>query len=218
MPAYLIVAATKFEIQPLLDRCRIEVDDSEGLFSTNSFLDVRVLITGVGMVNTAFWMGKISEKKFDRIINAGICGSFNRKINIGEVVHVTEDTLSELGAQNDTGFLKYEDLKLGGKNFYHNPLDFPKTIHELKKVCSITVNTVHGNEHAINNTIQRYSPDVESMEGAAFFRGCENIHNSYYQIRAVSNYVEKRDRSKWDLPLAIKNLNDFLIRFIEEQE
>jgi len=53
------------------------------------------------------------------------------------------------------------------------------------------------------------------MEGAAFFAGCERANGDFIQIRTVSNYVEKRDKSKWEMPLAIKNLNDFLINFIQ---
>ena len=52
------------------------------------------------------------------------------------------------------------------------------------------------------------------MEGAAFLASCGHAKH-YTQIRAISNYVEKRDKSKWNMPLAIKNLNDFLINFIE---
>jgi futalosine hydrolase len=35
------------------------------------------------------------------------------------------------------------------------------------------------------------------------------------QIRAVSNYVEKRNRDAWQIGLAIKNLNIFAIDLIE---
>ena len=42
------------------------------------------------------------------------------------------------------------------------------------------------------------------MEGAAFFAGCRRFNN-YMQIRAVSNRVEKRDKDKWNIPLAIEN-------------
>jgi futalosine hydrolase len=87
-------------------------------------------------------------------------------------------------------------------------------IDSLKKVKGITVNTVHGNEVAIEKVKQLYQPDVESMEGAAFFAGCVRAGGDFIQIRAISNYVEKRDKSKWQMPLAIKNLNDFLINFI----
>jgi futalosine hydrolase len=87
-------------------------------------------------------------------------------------------------------------------------------IDSLKKVKGITVNTVHGNELSIEKVKQFYHPDVESMEGASFFAGCTKTSGDFIQIRTISNYVEKRDKSKWQMPLAIKNLNDFLINFI----
>jgi len=34
------------------------------------------------------------------------------------------------------------------------------------------------------------------------------------QIRAVSNYVEKRNRDAWQIGLAIKNLNTFASEFL----
>ena len=74
----------------------------------------------------------------------------------------------------------------------------------------ITVNTVHGNEKSIENIIERFSPDVESMEGAAFFYSCMMKNVSCIQIRVISNIVERRNKDNWNIPLAIKNLNDFL--------
>ncbi len=47
------------------------------------------------------------------------------------------------------------------------------------------------------------------MEGAAFFYACREAQVHYVQIRAVSNYVEKRNRDAWQIGLAIKNLNTF---------
>ena len=53
------------------------------------------------------------------------------------------------------------------------------------------------------------------MEGAAFFAGCKRLDN-FTQIRAVSNYVEKRDKSKWNISLAIENLNKTLQKTLQE--
>ena len=77
------------------------------------------------------------------------------------------------------------------------------------------MNTVHGNDVSIEKVKQLYHPGVESMEGAAFFAACSGTKGNSVQIRAISNYVEKRDKEKWQMPLAIKNLNDFLITFIK---
>jgi futalosine hydrolase len=79
----------------------------------------------------------------------------------------------------------------------------------------VSVNTTSGNQEMINSLRERYfSTDIESMEGAAFFFVCLKEGIPFVQIRAISNYVEPRDKSKWDIPLAIKNLNDWLIDWL----
>ncbi|MFN8116173.1 MAG: futalosine hydrolase [Bacteroidia bacterium] len=213
----LIVSATQFEVKPLLDFLGIAVP-SIGINNANMDFedkDVQVLITGVGMVNTAYMVGRHSLNHYDLVINVGVCGAFDRQLELGQLVHVTTDVLSEMGAEDGEEFLIYDQLNLPGEHiFSENYYTSNSLIDSLKKVKGITVNTVHGNEANIKKVQQLYKPDVESMEGAAFFAGCVRAGGDFIQIRAISNYVEKRDKSKWQMPLAIKNLNDFLINFI----
>jgi len=221
VPKFLIVAATKPEVRPILTQFNIAVNSDEGLFKSHSSqIDVSVLITGIGMVNTAFYLGKYVNEEFTNIINLGICGAFNRNIKIGEVINVHSDIISEMGAENDKDFIKISDLNLGTNVFYSSDfnlavLDDPIAIG-LKKVKGITVNKVHGNDESIAKVISLYAPDVESMEGAAFFRACKDFNGKFIQLRAVSNYVEKRDKSKWNIPLAIENVNEFVIKLIDQ--
>ncbi len=212
----LIVSATQFEVKPLLDFLGIALP-SPGMNRANIDLEgkeINVLITGVGMVNTALMMGRYLDDSYHMVINAGVCGAFGNELDLGEIVNVTEDILSELGAEDGEEFLTYDKLNLPGEHIFsaqHQTYLMPDL---LKKVKGITVNTVHGNKASIEKVNQLYKPDIESMEGAAFFVACKDASKNYIQIRAVSNYVEKRDKSKWQMPLAIKNLNDFLITFI----
>jgi futalosine hydrolase len=215
----LIVSATHFEVKPLLDYLEIKnpingVNNSTKKINGNSF---RLLVTGIGMVNTAFMLGKCLNNDYDLILNVGVCGSFNKTLNLGDVVNITTDTLSELGAEDGETFLTYDKLNLAGEHiFKNNNQQNYKTLNGLKQVAGITVNTVHGNENSIAKIEQLFQPDVESMEGAAFFSSCLGQPGDYLQIRSISNYVEKRDKSKWNMPLAITNLNDFVIKFISE--
>lgn len=214
----LIVSATEFEVKPLCDYLGISqilpgLNVSDNLIEDH---ELKVLITGVGMVNTAFSMGRYSNTLYDLVLNVGVCGAFDKALKLGDVVQVTEDVLSELGAEDGDTFLTYDKLNLPGEYKFKGYLSnsFPQ-IDALKKVKGITVNTVHGNEISINKVKTLFNPDVESMEGAAFLSSCKRAGNNYTQIRAVSNYVEKRDKSKWQMALAIKNLNDFLIDFVK---
>lgn len=217
MPRFLIVSATRFEAQPLLSHFGVQAHDDTGLFKSNTpGMELCVLLTGVGMVNTAYALGRHSHDLYDYVINMGVCGAFNRSLQIGEVVQVCEDRLSELGAEDGEEFITFENMGLGGTSVYRPHWDAaPGLIKPLKAVKAITVNTVHGHLPTIERTADRFAPDVESMEGAAFYRSCCNSHASQYvQLRAVSNYVERRDKSKWNMPLAIANLNHFMINLI----
>lgn len=214
----LIVSATQFEVKPLLDYLQIP-STAPGIHKAGKPLkdhDIQVLITGIGMVNTAYAMGRYATAAYDLIINAGVCGAFDRTVPPGTVVHVTEDTLSEMGAEDGDGFLTYDQMGLPGEYRFSGRLtDTFAALASLKAVKGITVNTVHGNERSIEWIKQLYKPDVESMEGAAFFAACQDAGN-VVQIRSVSNHVEKRDKSKWQMPLAIKHLNDFLIALMND--
>ncbi len=214
----LIVSATQFEVKPLLEYLQI-LPTAPGIYKADKPVkghDIRVLITGIGMVNTAYAMGRYGNGAYDLIINAGVCGAFDRSVPPGTLVHVTEDILSEMGAEDGDNFLTYDQMGLPGEHRFSGRLsDTFAALASLKPVKGITVNMVHGNERSIGWIKQLYNPDVESMEGAAFFAACPDARN-VVQIRSISNHVEKRDKSKWQMPLAIKNLNDFLIDFINE--
>lgn len=210
----LLVAATKAEIEPFLThftfRNLLPYNKSFGRYQ------VKVLIGGVGMVATAFSVGKaLSEHHFDLAINVGIAGSFIPSLKPGDVCQVKEDTLVELGAEDGEEFLSIETLGLGRSTYFEKPdLLFPK-LTNLKLVKAITVNKIHGNEKSISKIVAQFNPDIESMEGAAFFYVCEQTKTACLQIRAISNVVERRNRENWQIELAIKTLNNTLIQLFE---
>ncbi|MGB3947733.1 MAG: futalosine hydrolase [Bacteroidia bacterium] len=214
----LIVTATSLEILPLLNHTGIEAWHEGDIFKSVLYngIHLDILITGVGMVATAYWMGKKLNSSYTLVINAGICGAFNRNIEIGDVVNVVEDTFSELGAQDDEVFLSLSELNLQGITTVHNVKNAinNEVVVTIPKVNGISVNTVHGNELAIEKVIKKFHPMIESMEGAAFMMACDLEQVEYVQLRAVSNYVERRNRENWNIPLAIKNLNNKLLDVI----
>ncbi|MES2566369.1 MAG: futalosine hydrolase [Bacteroidota bacterium] len=211
----LIVSATHFEVIPLTNFLGIALPTIGKNHANMDFeeKDIDVLITGVGMVNTALMIGRVLDDSYDLVLNVGICGAFDKTMELGQVVRIKKDILSELGAEDDNDFLTYDQLDLSGAHIYFDHVSDSYKI-ALRSVTGITVNTVHGNEQNIEKVRQLYHPDVESMEGAAFFAACLNSKSNYMQIRAISNHVEKRDKSKWQMALAIKNLNDYLINLI----
>lgn len=214
----LFVAATEFEVGSLLGSAEIGAG-SRGkthlrLLSPHHSL----LITGVGMVATAFALGReLAANQYDLAINLGIAGTFDRNIVLGDLVEITEDTIAELGAEDDETFLPISQMGFGESHFKASKqLSAVYKEAGLKQATAITVNTVHGNEASIKKIQQRLNAQIESMEGAAFFYACREAGVPCIQIRAVSNYVEKRNRDAWQIGLAVKNLNTFAVELIQK--
>lgn len=199
----LLVAATEFEIAPLLKKLGKKNSKRNFISFRKNKNQIDVLITGVGMTATAFWLGKILNKKYSLAINLGLAGSFNKNISPGTVVNVVSDCFADLGAEDGNNFLTAEEIGLTKSSKFNTK----KFIHALPKVNGITVNTVHGNEASIKKVVKKFNPDTESMEGAAFFYACAMEKIPSLQIRAISNYVERRNKKRWKTALAIRKLN-----------
>jgi futalosine hydrolase len=200
----LVIAATESEISFL----------TSGVRGKHT---VDVLVTGVGMVATAARTAQaLARTQYDVAFNFGVCGSFDPAYPPGTVVHVTRDRISELGCEDGDEFVAIERLGLGaeGDVVNTNPPDNP-ALRALPAVNGITVNTVHGSEETIAAVLERFRPEVESMEGAAFAYACDISDVPYAQIRAVSNIVERRNRKAWKLDVAVRNLNDTAIRILD---
>lgn len=221
----LFVTATELEIAPLLARL---TSASHSLERWASFSygphHVDILATGVGMTATAVWCARVlATQSYDLAVNLGVCGSFTPSCPPGTLVNVMSDCLSELGAEDGEQFLMIQELGLlrpddppfpAGRLVNPDAAPHP-VIGELRAVNGITVNTVHGNAESIARVVERYEPDVESMEGAAFMYACLVAGTRFAQVRAVSNMVERRNRAAWKLREAVDALNDTALRLIE---
>ena len=214
----LFVAATEFEVESLFRSEDIGAKSQDKTHFSLLSPHHSLLITGVGMVATAYALGcELAKNQYDLVINLGIAGSFDRSIALGDIVEITEDTLAELGAEDDEAFLPITQMGFGESTFKATESlnNFYKTA-TLKQATAITVNTVHGNEASIKKVQARLNAQIESMEGAAFFYACREAGAPCLQIRAVSNYVEKRNRDNWQIGLAVKNLNTFATALVAE--
>ena len=162
---------------------------------------------------------RLSEKDYDVVINVGIAGSFNQKLNIGEVIYVQSDQIADLGIEDKNDFHTLFEKGFINKDqfpFQNAKLENPYVFNfKLKKVSAITVNTTHGCTKSIDIFKNKFDADIETMEGAAFFYVCLQERVTFIQIRSISNYVEERNSANWNIPLAIKNLNQELFKLID---
>ena len=207
------------EVDPLIDYLRLHwIESATGTF-TKGNCTVEILITGVGMHRMAYALGrKLGLSKPDFCVNAGIAGAFPGKASIGEVVHVTSEIIADFGAENARGDrLTPEALGLEEDISSINGLINRNAGQYafLKSVKGITVNATHGSETSIRKMIEAFDPDVETMEGGAFFYCCMKTGTPFIEIRAISNLVEVRNRENWNIPLAVSKLNKQLLEMLQ---
>lgn len=211
----LLVAATAKEISPFLNQYR-----NERLPKSMHMIDV--LISGIGLTATVYsLMKQFAIKRPEFVIQAGVAGCFEKKISLGSVVAVKQDTIADESVVELKKLRTLFDLKLVPQNQFpfkkgwlNNP--YPVTLKQthLKKVTGISVNQISTSKEMIRFYKKEFHPAVESMEGAALHFVCLMEKIPFLQIRSVSNYIGERNKKKWNMDDSIKNLNKELIRII----
>lgn len=194
----LITAATKMEL-PVLPETTHQIS---------------TLITGVGVPASMYSLTLALQKKsYNLIIQTGIAGSFNlAKFPLGTVVQVSKDCFADLGATQhgtfssliDLGFLDAQE-----KPFTNGWLEQKNLFNKFTNVptaTGITVNHISDDERYNQTRQQKYDADVETMEGAALHYVCLQQKKSFLPLRAISNKVGERDKSKWVIKEALQAL------------
>lgn len=211
----LVIAATAKEIAPFLDHYR---NKPAGIA-----LDTDVLISGVGLTATTYSLGRqLGLKKPDLVIQAGIAGCFDKKIPLGTVVAIKQDTIADEGVVESGRLRTLSDLGLVSpdqfpykKGWLVNPGKKMMKASGLKTVKAVSVNQVSTDPHMIGQYEQVFGADIETMEGAALHYVCLMEKIPFLQVRSISNYVGERNKTRWDMKAAIHNLNKTLIKLLE---
>jgi futalosine hydrolase len=207
----LVVAATAKEIKPFIELTR-----------TGDINNADILIPGIGLTASTYHLAKqLALKKYDLVMQAGVAGCFDLKIPLGSVIAVKQDTIADQSVVELARLKTLFDLNLVPQDQYPykkgwlintNKEVLKKT--RLKIVKGISVNQISTSKQMIEFYREAFDPVTESMEGAALHYVCllENI--PFVQIRSISNYVGERNKKKWDMMDSIANLNDTLLKTI----
>lgn len=204
----LLVAATASEIKPFLSE----------LGKTSTKPDLSVLIAGIGLMSTTYRLQKqIMLNRPKLIIQAGIAGCFDPGFEMGKLVAVKRDRIADLGVFEKKQWNTVYDLgleKASATPFKNGWLVNPH-IDLLKKtklelVTGITISEISTRQTMIDYYLSKFGAVVESMEGAALHYVSLMEGIPFLQLRAVSNFVGERNKKKWNIGDAVKNLNHFL--------
>lgn len=221
----LIVAANWMEIKLIADELKpVKKSGTKHRNYVYAGNDVDILISGIGIISTTFHLtSTLHENSYNLVLNTGIAGSLNKQLKIGEVVNVISEEFADLGIEKEDGF-----STLFESGFIH-PNEFPyeegllKSSFtngwiDLKKVHGVTINKSHTHFQNLSGFHERFSADIENMEGAAVFYVCHNLNIPCLQIRAISNYITPEGPTEWDIPLALINLKSSIINQLHNLE
>lgn len=207
----LLTAATEMELN------NIKVHNDE--FEINDH-QIHYLVSDVGMQASTFHLTKaILNQSYDLILQVGIAGAYTTAIDIGQVVEVIKETYGDLGAEDKEDQLYIFDMNIMQQDaqiFNPTHIENPQHYTHLFKANSISVNNCAGNSTTIEKRKTYFQPDIETMEGISVHYVGAQLQIPYLHLRAISNYVLPRDKSTWNIPLALSNLTTFVVDFLKQ--
>lgn len=179
--------------------------------------------SGVGLLASAVSLTKLVLQQPQLIIQAGIAGCFDDMAELGQVYVISDEVLADTGVEEQGTWKDLFDLNLQHADnapFSNGRLPNPwlpnYNLTGLPVVSSATVNEITTSTKRKGQIIEKYNPFIESMEGAALHYACA-LHNiPFIQLRATSNFIGERDKTKWLMKDAIIHLNKALVTYIDE--
>jgi futalosine hydrolase len=203
---YLIAAATEYEMKPFLAECR------PGGFSH--------LLTGIGPVETAVRLSSrlhTDGEKVAGVINFGVAGAYihsdHRKgPGLLDICVADREVLGDLGVclqdriEPFTGKnLRVPDSFVVDSLLLAEARNIFQTEH-IPYFCGtfVTVVCASGTAKRGSMLAKQHGGLCENMEGAAVARVCDAFNLPFLEIRCISNMVEDRDTSRWQLQKACR--------------
>jgi len=222
----LILSATQKEIKSLVGMFKLK-NQPEPYFGRYMYKNysIDVLITGIGSISAAYMLMKfVTAEVYDFVIQVGIAGSYNKKLHIGSVVQVLNEQFADLGVEDknkfvtlfEEGICSPDKLPYSGGKLV-NPANFdPEIVKDIPCVSGITVNCVSGSNETISLYRNKFTPDIESMEGAVLFYVCIMEDIPFLELRGISNFVEERNKKLWNVELAVNSSNKALQKILSK--
>ncbi|MBF0518784.1 MAG: futalosine hydrolase [Nitrospirae bacterium] len=225
---YAVSAEGKYITRALSERVSVSGYTHVGYINRSKVVCIE---TQMGKVNAACESSSaIKTYAPDVIISTGIGGAYpGTDLNIGDVAVSTCEIYGDEGVLLKDGFL--DTFQMGipllkkGKKLFFNEFDMDTPVTQkayeiisgvlsgygVKKGKFLTVSSCTGDNERAVMLKDNHSVICENMEGAAVAHVCTKYRVPVIEIRGISNIVSDRDKSKWDIALAIKNCSNAVI-------
>ena len=207
-----IIGAMELEVEELKSKMSVAniikkagMEFYEGTLNNASVVIVR---SGVGKVNAALCVQILADDfNVTHIINTGVAGSLNAKLDIGDIL-ISKDAIHHDVDATIFGYQLGEVPQLGVREF---PAD--ETLATLAKASCEEVNpdihamigrVVSGDQfisskEVKNNLIANFQGDCAEMEGASIAHGAYLNNIPFVIIRAISDKAD--DSAEMDYPV-----------------
>jgi futalosine hydrolase len=232
MKNIVILAATAGEIVRLADSFQGEREPPCSPWCIYAarlgFTRILFVVTGVGIANAAAaTTSMIHLYSPDLLIITGCAGAYpGSGLAIGDLVLATTEVFADEGVAVPEGWqdLEYMGVLLldrnGSRFFNEIPLS-PRAADRamstaqqnsitLHRGTFLSVSTCSGTHSRGKELSDRFGGICENMEGAAVALVAARFGVDCLEVRGISNQVEDRDPSRWDIPLAAANAQDFI--------
>lgn len=233
MPVLLIATATIQEMNAALSSGTSLPELEQGVPTPWLHEDshVLLLVTGVGILNTALHLGQaLIKHTVSCVINAGLAGTFDlSRLPLGTTCVVEQEIWPEYGLGTDDGVdpqaLRFPLAQWNGQPVWDridlHPRQTANTlVCTLPKnwplVRSLTVSTVSATPARAKAHLKRYQADLENMEGFAAAYACISNSLPILEIRTISNVVGSREPEHWNLKKAFTALGNAMSRLLPE--
>lgn len=200
--------------------------------------DIVYAVSGIGKANASHAVTILIETfSPELVILFGVGGAYpSAGLTVGDIAIAQKEVYGDEGVRVKDGFHSTESvgiplLKKDHKKYFNEfPLDkrLMQRCLSILKLASrplpltpavkygafITVSTCTGIKKKALELEKRYSAICENMEGAAVAHICAVYGTPMIEIRGISNIVEDRDKSKWDLKLASDNCQKMILELL----
>jgi futalosine hydrolase len=233
----VVTAATAGEISLLVKMTNAKERPARGLNDLHEWKcgakRVILAVTGIGKVNTAAFLAILIDRFSPKLlINIGCAGAYEGSVlTIGDLAIATVEIYGDEGVLTPLDWRPLDCIgiplvKVGGKEYFNEmPLSsalvekavsfsIAQTI-QLHRGKFVTVSTCSGTAARGKELSSRFSAICENMEGAAAAHVALMHGIEFLEIRGISNMVEDRDLSRWDIVWAAENAQRFIHAFIE---
>ena len=233
----LITASTEKELSLLVRELGAALIDDAGFRrvwrAEHLSMTVYLALTGIGKVNAAIAATHLIERfKPTLIVNTGCCGAYSGSgLAVGDLAVATAEIYGDEGVLTVNGWHTLEIIGIPSVerkgNRYSN--EFPLSMEQAVKVFRfatslglpvkrgkfITVSTCSGTSMRGDELEKRFGGICENMEGAAIAHTALLYDTPFLEVRGISNMVEDRDISKWDIPRSVEMTQRFLFSCLE---